>query len=278
MIQLNKRHTAQYLKVEVMKCLAEYNIDISQIYSNTTDNGANVVKVSKLLQELQEENLLMAEEEDELTNANSTYKSFESQISSVFSVVRCAAHTIQLAAYDVIGVLQSQINDVRDVAKKIRTNLRTGNRDISLPCLDNSTRWNSTYDMITSILGLKDYINDLDDCTNISIDWTFVERFATAFKPLAECTTHMQKEQYVIGDFFRDWLKCELDLNEIMNSNKYANDLHHAMGLRKCKLLQHDAFVAALYVDPRFNFQGTPLLTINQKNTAMVYLNLNFLV
>lgn len=93
MIQLNKRHTAQYLKDEVMKCLAEYNIDISQIYSNTTDNGANVVKVSKLLQELQDENLSTAD------NVNSTYYSFEYKISYVFSVVRCAAHTIQQAAY-----------------------------------------------------------------------------------------------------------------------------------------------------------------------------------
>ena len=54
-IQLKKRHTAQFLKDEVINCLRQFNIDILQIYSSTTDNGANVLKASKLLKNLQEE-------------------------------------------------------------------------------------------------------------------------------------------------------------------------------------------------------------------------------
>lgn len=118
----------------------------------------------------------------------------------------------------------------------------------------------------------------IDEFANISVNWIFVESFAIAFKPLAECTKHMQKEQYVLGDFFRDWLKCEFDLVEMLHTNANAKALYNAMGIRKCKLLENNAFVAALYLDPRFNFHGTPLLTPEQQKNAMVHLNLNFLI
>lgn len=55
MLQIKKKHTGEFLKTEIINCLREYNLDINQVYSSTTDNGANVVKASKMLKELQEE-------------------------------------------------------------------------------------------------------------------------------------------------------------------------------------------------------------------------------
>lgn len=55
MIQIKKRHTAQNLKEEVLSCLFEYNVQINQIYSCTTDNASNVIKMSQLLKDSQEE-------------------------------------------------------------------------------------------------------------------------------------------------------------------------------------------------------------------------------
>lgn len=55
MIQIKKRHTGEFLKTEIVKCLQEYNLDINQLYSSTTDNGANVLKASKMLRDLQDE-------------------------------------------------------------------------------------------------------------------------------------------------------------------------------------------------------------------------------
>lgn len=198
MIETTKRHTAENLKEEIIKCLTEYGISINQIYSSTTDNGANVVKMSKLLQEMQQDNI--CNDEDIKTDFAES-NNIQSQIASVFSVVRCAAHTIQLAAYDVLKTLEGDIKECRNIVKKLRTSVRSGSIEISLPCLDNVTRWNSTYDMINSILSIRDYIENVDSASHINVNWIFVQNFLAAFHPIAECTLKLQHEQYIIGDF-----------------------------------------------------------------------------
>ncbi|XP_036343114.1 uncharacterized protein LOC118752344 [Rhagoletis pomonella] len=194
----------------------------------------------------------------------------ESQIASVFSVVPCAAHTIQLAAYDVIKTIEKDLEECRTIVKKLRTLVRAGNTDISLPFIDNRTRWNSTYDMMESLYRIKEYIENLDK--NMYINWSFVKDFLTAFQPISKCTLKLQNKQYIIRDFFRDWLTCELELADLVPDNVYADSLLNAMKIRKNVLLEYKAFVAALYLDPRFNFEETPLLSSEQKDVAMDHL------
>lgn len=56
MIELERAHTATYLCDVIVRCLGEYNIDLHQIFTITTDNGRNMVKmireIQKQLQEL----------------------------------------------------------------------------------------------------------------------------------------------------------------------------------------------------------------------------------
>lgn len=50
--ELNESHTAQYIKSVLLEELKKVDISPSQIYSITTDNGANVIKCAKLLNNL----------------------------------------------------------------------------------------------------------------------------------------------------------------------------------------------------------------------------------
>ena len=49
MKELTHRHTAEYIKNTVADVLKQYEISVSQIYTVTTDNGANMLKPVKLL-------------------------------------------------------------------------------------------------------------------------------------------------------------------------------------------------------------------------------------
>ncbi|XP_017477325.1 PREDICTED: uncharacterized protein LOC108367240 [Rhagoletis zephyria] len=222
--------------------------------------------MSKLLQEMQQDNFSNDEDiETDYAESNS----IQSQIASVFSVVRCAAHTIQLAAYDVLKTIEGDIKECRNIVKILRTSVRSGNVEISLPCLDNATRWNSTYEMIKSIISIRDYIDNL---SHINVNWIFVQNFLAAFHPIAKCTLKLQHDQYIIEDFFRDWLTCELELKKLVSTNSYAEALLNAMKKRKDTLMGNNAFIAALYMDPRFNFDNTPLLSYDQKQAAVDHL------
>lgn len=186
---------------------------------------------------------------------------------STMAVVKCAAHILQLAAYDVIKTMQSDIESCRKAVESLRCILSGTHK---VPILDNATCWNSTYMMMTSLLNIKGYIKEND--TNMpKVDWNFVNIFIQTFKPLVECTHKLQGEQYVIGDFYRDWLSCELELLELVEANNdYALTLVNSVKYRKDMFLQNEAFLAAIYVDPRFNFLHSPYFNKTQKYKAVV--------
>ena len=49
MKELTHRHTAEYIKNTVVEVLEQYKISVSQIYTVTTGNGANILQFVKLL-------------------------------------------------------------------------------------------------------------------------------------------------------------------------------------------------------------------------------------
>ncbi|XP_037931216.1 uncharacterized protein LOC119666026 [Teleopsis dalmanni] len=197
MIQLKQRHKAAYLKEEILKCLQKYNIDVDQIYCSTTDNGANMVKVSEILQDLQEEHINEEFNQEECSNETDD-ENIHAILATVLSVVRCAAHTIQLAAHDVLKSLELQISEYKDTVKQLRKAVRAGDINMQMPILDNTIRWNSTceialriwrflqrlvmlrdraqlaatFEKLTKLEGLRKVGNE-PDSPNISSDMTF---------------------------------------------------------------------------------------------------------
>ncbi|XP_020296931.1 zinc finger BED domain-containing protein DAYSLEEPER-like, partial [Pseudomyrmex gracilis] len=219
MVHLTTRHTGMLLKKKILKCLQAFDIDITQLYSSTIDNGSNVIKMSELIKEQQEKEIRNDDDQDDQDD-------------------------------------QEELNII----------------DLSLPTLDNATRWNSTYLMINSLFLMRFSIKNDKECSFVNLDWNFIEKFVMALKPLKQCTLELQKEQYVLENFYRDWLTCELELEDMIPSNPYAVSLRAAMEDRKKKLLSNNAFVAAFYIDPRFNFNGSSILSKEQKQTAVTHL------
>lgn len=271
MIQLKQRHTAHFLKEEILKCLHEFDIDLTQIYSTTTDNGANMLKASKLIQ--QDMLDLQNDEFETSENENDDYELVHDRLNSVLAVVRCAAHTLQLAAHDGFKDMQSKLEDCRKVVKLLRASIRSGRNsaNLRLPPIDNITRWNSTFQMMESLLNFKDQINgnEVEFSIDCEIDWTFIQNFVNVFTPMAHCTKQLQAEQYIIGDFYRDWLVCEAKLRK-MGENAFAVRLLESMTKRKDKLLDNVAFLSGIYFDPRFNFLDSPYINDVQRKSAVV--------
>ena len=152
------RHTAEYIKNAVADVLEQYEISISQIYTVTTDNGANMLKSVKLLSNEQlKENAFADEDSPGTSQAASSNSDVENDVcsdedsereatdSSAFNIeilleslaafdfvestsrpmfrgLRCAAHTLQLAVDDALkqSSLKSDIGKARHVCKILR--------------------------------------------------------------------------------------------------------------------------------------------------------------
>lgn len=169
MQHLTESHTGKSLAMAVINTLKEFEISILQVYSQTTDNAANVVLSSKLLDALAEEEkkcmneneMTIEEIEDDfymnlLKEAEREFFQHKNVADNVIKL-GCGAHTFQLAFNDSLAKsIESAelLQKVRDVAKKLRTpNILNALKEkkLNFPLLANDTRWTGNYKMVCSL-------------------------------------------------------------------------------------------------------------------------------
>ena len=149
--EVYNRHTAENIKEILKNVLQTYGISINQIYSITTDNGSNMIKLVKLVGNDQTdiecdngENDSDSESLNSLSTdvyGNENDEEFEFSLSDNEEVistvnekddstekyqirsVRCAAHTLQLVVTDVLKdkKIAATISGAREVCKKLRS-------------------------------------------------------------------------------------------------------------------------------------------------------------
>lgn len=191
LVELDAAHTAEYIKQEVLKLIAAYGLDLGQIYSVTTDNGANFIKAVELLKkEIAKYRQLKPSDEDESDDesddeSNEEIDGDEETAAAEIEIdidndcqedfnepaetdevekarvllggVRCAAHTLQLTVHDCIKEckLKKQLTNVRAAVKVLRKFPFKASFKADkrkLPFLDCETRWNSSYEMASILV------------------------------------------------------------------------------------------------------------------------------
>lgn len=139
--ELKEAHTGAYLKSVIIDVLNSFEIKLKQIFTITSDNGANMLKCVDLISnELNLTNQHIEEifgnvEEDVSDSVmDGLFEAFkqleqesaEQMITSdgILKGIRCAAHTLQLAIFDSIKkdqTVEKIISKARAVVKKLRT-------------------------------------------------------------------------------------------------------------------------------------------------------------
>lgn len=144
---------------EIIKTLTKYDLNIQQVIAITSDNGANMLKATSLLshclEKSNEEEIL--ENDDYLNLLEEIENDQDFKIEGI-SICRCAAHTAQLVAIDVLKQLslKNVVLKTRNLVKLLRKS-SSGYRSlfevnqIRIPQIDCLTRWRSTYKMISEV-------------------------------------------------------------------------------------------------------------------------------
>ena len=96
--------------------------------------------------------------------------------------------------------------------------------------------------------------------------WDSVENFVFSTKPVFILTKEFQEEALICGSFFLYWKECVLELEEI--NTPLARQ--YKIALVKHLWLNNDSFLASVYVDLRLQALNPPLLSIEQKERAIV--------
>lgn len=166
----------------VKNILSEHNISLDQVFSVTTDNGKNLIKMNKFIQKELYENTCSSDESDEDEEAdcnvfdnnwtdesildpdifNNEYfedllsnlrDEFDCQYKGVFTGISCAVHGIHLVVQGAIknSNLSHLIEKCRTLAKKLRTPKLRGELSKcgqKMALRDVPTRWSSLFNMV----------------------------------------------------------------------------------------------------------------------------------
>ncbi|XP_036342269.1 uncharacterized protein LOC118751549 [Rhagoletis pomonella] len=264
--ELRQRHTGHYLKSVKLEVLNDYKIDINQILTITTDNGANMVKA---VHDLNAD--LRNDQKDDLTE-NSLILIENSFRSQIIASIRCGSHTLQLCVNDVLNKEETRhtIEKCRCVIKKLRCQiylniLKSGAYKISV--LDCVTRWNSTYNMIENLYELKEFVTSLSlENTDLLIsheEWNFIPEFLKIFKSFYTVIVKLQSEKLLYSDLYIIIMDIILQVENLPRSELRVS-LLSSLNKRKSKLFENDLFNAAVYLHPRITVILNSICTIDE--------------
>lgn len=106
------------------------------------------------------------------------------------------------------------------------------------------------------------------------LDWDFVDGLVEVLEDLDSLTTKMQKEVYLMGDFFRDLYLCREDLDN--RTNRHVPAMIRLLNSRTNVLLSTVTYSAAIVCDPRFNTYDSIAISTEQREDAIVSIHNTF--
>ena len=282
--------TSDYLITILKDVLKDFKIPLSRVFCITTDNGSNMIKAVKLMQEdinwplevIDVDQVPIIDEveddnfeediENEIFDHGDLYDmsvlALTEEHSNILRGIRCAAHTLQLSIRDFLTSVDAVLQEARILAKKLRKplNIRILKRlKKRLPIIDCPTRWGSTYHMIVRLLDYQDCVSDMSVEPTTKF-WSEITDLIESLKPVEILNTQLQKGNLLPGDFYMKWIKCKLELSN--STAKHSNALLMAIKTREYNVLNSDVLLSAIFLDPRFK----RLLSVSETLQAKVYI------
>lgn len=263
--EVHQSQTGDHLKDTVEEVLTDFKINKDQIYSICTDNGANMIRMTKLLggkyfieNEFDDDD---SEEDEEMYETLENAQVFTLNNSGNFKIrgMLCAAHTLQLAIKDaitenvgtqaILHMARNVVNTLRQPNNAYRLKAAKLNKAIN----DCRTRWTSTYCMLERLLTFQEICNFIPEISLLVSDlfWENIHSIVKCLKPAYIATIALQKKKLTMGDFYIQWIECKNEIATI--EHEFAQSLYSALERRELLLMKNDVVLEALYLDKRIN-------------------------
>ncbi|XP_030375629.1 uncharacterized protein LOC115624919 [Scaptodrosophila lebanonensis] len=256
------------LKAQLEQCLQNFGINMNQVYSIMVDNGADTLDSPEIVRYL-------CQEDGELNDDYPDFEEVFAKISTSMNIDLCPTHLLHLAVKEVIKFYGAKLEICRNYKEPIEdleSPVKTHNDDeissedseeTEIDSLVKQFPWRSIYKMIENLK-----TNRPKNAPEHNFPWDFVENFYAAFTQIVECLNAVESKQMPVGDFFREWLLCEAKLNQMAHENAVASKCISTLASKKHDIIGKTVFSTALYIDPRYTYLGSNILTDEQKQLA----------
>lgn len=204
-MQLPHPHTGDCLANAIDECLKDWGISNSKVMMVVSDNGSNIVKAIRLLNDrAMEDEAVEEEEEEESSEDDGNGQDGETDVPDAIPYPRmfCMAHTLQLIIKKAYNHYDALLSKARRLVSRVRKSSSAMEKLAStagkVVICDNSTRWNSTYMMIKRLLELrlplKDVLDDMNVDSLLVADWTRLEELAALLEPFSVQIDNLQTD------------------------------------------------------------------------------------
>lgn len=245
-----------------------YEINIRNIFSYTSDNARNVVKLGEDISKLYiaNRNNLKDVDEEYITKIDKENEEILEYIdenidnkSKVFAKVKCSCHTIELCINDACKEENIiKINKASDsVIKLLRTPFMTDTLEKCghhRPTISCTTRWHSLFDSLSSLLNLKEFCiknqGSIKELFLSESEWSDINLWKNALQPFSQCITLMQNEQMTMSDFYGLYVLLLANLDSV--DNIYSKLLTEILNKRCNNIINTELMRGCIYLDPRF--------------------------
>lgn len=182
------------------------------------------------------------------------------------TITRCAAHVLMLVCKDTFAsnepeiiVYFNAIERAREMIKKLRTeNIYSliSLQNLPKPDLDCPTRWNSVFEMLLSLLKLKDFCNELslvNEAFVVEVGfWLKIETIVKVLEIFSFATKKIQRNEMVLSDVYGIILVLKHRL-EMVSTNVLAKEFIKNLNKREPMVIQNICMCACLFLDPRYH-------------------------
>lgn len=270
----------------------KFGIQHWQIYSVTVDNGSNVVKAVELLSESNPQQLDVNEFNDQqqvdtedlddeaYAYCENTMTEYELSLTNLkVECIRCGSHIINLVVMEVTLASEHE-DEMKHILKVVKSYRKAEYKkafkfsQAKLPPIPNKTRWNNYHAMVCALLEHREFFSNLGseyEELDLSHHWEFLQEYRDAFQPLYEASLESQKAECSISQFHLEWLTAYGKV-KALKTNRFRKDILLAMDRRQKVLMSNNAYRAALFMDPRFQFNGSELFERKEKSEVVNYL------
>ena len=222
-----------------MHVLEDFGLNLKNLYAITTDNASNMLKSTRMLSQISLEESERGDCDDDVPNLDceKLLNDVCTEISENVQIIRCGAHTLQLAVNNVLDEYKSEFARIAKICVILRKPvfvkaLRDNN--LNQPLLHNETRWTSSYKTIEYVFQNFDQIRDLLETylpDEVEHELPELENLYFALKPVNIMTLAIQRENLTFGDLYLALEKLYIELEHVDNtiSEKLINKISNSI-------------------------------------------------
>ncbi|XP_021698075.1 uncharacterized protein LOC110676020 isoform X4 [Aedes aegypti] len=270
------------LKTKILDLFGRYQLQEEQIIAIVLGNLGSMLGTPKKLQEQFADSLIKPRfVYGDVDRENTLMDALSAELQGQFEVVQNVVCSVFSALNEVVPNADPDFQRIEQFIQDLKSPKYEDSfneHQISYPTSWCSQRWTYKYKAIRSIVKREQfYVASAQHHPELALaetDWQFLREYHDAFYPLHKLLKTLEQNrdrQHVTFSAF--YMQCLMAIKDVRGiDNRFSKPIMAALSQWLMELRERSIFQTMLYLDPRFQYFKSVVLTLEQQNDAQSYI------